>query len=98
MPPSSARRAYVTAHAVKVWGLTPELGILLGSRRGGRPSGLLVGFLAIRRQGIYFAMITLALSQMVFFSACRRRSPAARTASRACRAATCSACSTSATT
>ena len=53
--------------------------------------GLVAGVLAIRRQGIYFAMITLALAQMIYFFACRRRSPTARTASRACRAASCSA-------
>ena len=58
--------AYVTAHAVKVWGLTPELGILLGVA-GAALLGLVVGFFAIRRQGIYFSMITLALSQMFFF-------------------------------
>ena len=58
--------AYFTAHAVKVWGLGPELGILLGVL-GAAVLGVIVGFLAIRRQGIYFAMITLALSQMFFF-------------------------------
>ena len=47
-----------------------------------RLCGLVAGSLAIRRQGIYFAMITLALAQMMYFFACRRRSPAARTASR----------------
>ena len=60
--------AYVTAHAVKVWGLTPELGILLGVATAAG-FGLLFGVIAIRRQGIYFAMVTLALSQMVFFLA-----------------------------
>ena len=60
--------AYVTAHAVKVWGLTPELGILLGVAVAAL-LGLAFGYLAIRRQGIYFAMVTLALSQMVFFLA-----------------------------
>ena len=58
--------AYFTAHAVKEWGLTPELGILVGAA-GAAFLGLLVGIVAIRRQGIYFAMITLALSQMFFF-------------------------------
>ena len=58
--------AYVTAHAVKVWGLTPELAILTGVVAAAF-MGLVVGFLAIRRQGIYFAMVTLALSQMIFF-------------------------------
>ena len=58
--------AYVSAHAVKVWGLTPELAILAGTAIAAA-MGLLVGAIAIRRQGIYFAMVTLALSQMVFF-------------------------------
>jgi branched-chain amino acid transport system permease protein len=58
--------AYVSAHAAKVWGLTPELAVLGGALTAGA-LGLLVGALAIRRQGIYFAMITLALAQMVFF-------------------------------
>lgn len=60
--------AYVTAHAVKAWGLTPELGILLGTAAAAL-LGVVFGAIAIRRQGIYFAMITLALSQMVFFVA-----------------------------
>ena len=60
--------SYVTAHAVKVWGVTPEIGILFGAAVAG-VLGLMFGFVAIRRQGIYFAMITLALSQMVFFFA-----------------------------
>ena len=58
--------AYVSAHAAKVWGLTPELAILLGTLCAG-VLGWVVGLLAIRRQGIYFAMITLALAQMIFF-------------------------------
>ncbi|UHD45384.1 branched-chain amino acid ABC transporter permease [Aureimonas altamirensis] len=58
--------AYITAHAVKVWGLSPELGILVGMA-GAAVLGLIMGFLAIRRQGIYFAMVTLALAQMFFF-------------------------------
>ncbi|MGP3698123.1 branched-chain amino acid ABC transporter permease [Rhodobacter sp. NSM] len=58
--------AYFTAHAVKVWGWPPEFGILLGMA-GAAALGLLMGAIAIRRQGIYFAMITLALSQMFFF-------------------------------
>jgi branched-chain amino acid transport system permease protein len=60
--------AYVTAHAAKVWGWPPELAILAGTAAAAA-LGLVIGFLAIRRQGIYFAMITLALSQMVFFVA-----------------------------
>jgi len=58
--------AYFTAHAVKVWGWEPLSGILLGVA-GAAALGLAVGFLAIRRQGIYFAMITLALGQMFAF-------------------------------
>lgn len=58
--------SYVAAHGAKVWGLTPELAVLAGTACAG-VLGLAVGALAIRRQGIYFAMITLALSQMVFF-------------------------------
>ncbi len=58
--------AYFTAYAVKVWGLGPEAGILVGVV-GATLLGLVIGFFAIRRQGIYFAMITLAMSQMFFF-------------------------------
>ena len=58
--------AYVSAHAAKVWGLPPELAILTGTAAGAA-LGAIVGGLAIRRQGIYFAMITLALAQMVYF-------------------------------
>ncbi|PWR23506.1 branched-chain amino acid ABC transporter permease [Zavarzinia compransoris] len=60
--------AYATGFAAKEWGFTPELAILFGGLVGGA-FGLLFGWIAIRRQGIYFAMITLALSQMVFFFA-----------------------------
>jgi branched-chain amino acid transport system permease protein len=58
--------AYFTAHVVKEWGFPPEIGILVGAA-GAAFLGLIMGFFAIRRQGIYFAMITLALSQMFFF-------------------------------
>ena len=58
--------AYVAGHAIKVWQLTPEMGLLLGTL-GAALMGWVFGALAIRRQGIYFAMITLALAQMVFF-------------------------------
>lgn len=57
---------YITGHALKVWGLPTELGILFGALTAGL-LGLLIGMLAIRRQGIYFAMITLAMAQMVYF-------------------------------
>jgi branched-chain amino acid transport system permease protein len=58
--------AYVTGHVVKVMGWTPELGVLAGVVVAAL-LGLAFGLVAIRRQGIYFAMITLALSQMVYF-------------------------------
>jgi branched-chain amino acid transport system permease protein len=57
---------YVSAHTAKVWGVTPEIAILLGTATSGVLAWL-AGYLAIKRQGIYFAMITLALAQMVFF-------------------------------
>jgi branched-chain amino acid transport system permease protein len=57
---------YVSAHAAKVWGAPPELAILAGTAAAAL-LGLVSGALAIRRQGIYFAMITLALAQMIFF-------------------------------
>jgi branched-chain amino acid transport system permease protein len=57
---------YASAHAAKVWGFTPELAILFGTVCAVL-LGVVVGALAIRRQGIYFAMITLALAQMVYF-------------------------------
>jgi len=57
---------YVSAHAAKVWGLPPELAILAGTAASG-VLGVVVGALAIRRQGIYFAMITLAIAQMMYF-------------------------------
>ncbi len=58
--------SYLSAHAAKVWGVTPEFAILAGGLTA-TLLGLAFGFLAIRRQGIYFAMITLALAQMVYF-------------------------------
>jgi branched-chain amino acid transport system permease protein len=57
---------YVSAHAAKVWGLSPELAIIVATGASVL-LGLVTGLLAIRRQGIYFAMITLALAQMVYF-------------------------------
>jgi len=60
--------SYLSAYAAKSWGLTPELAILVGTLTGA-VLGLLAGALAIRRQGIYFAMITLALAQMMYFFA-----------------------------
>jgi branched-chain amino acid transport system permease protein len=60
--------AYITAYLCKEAGFSPELGIILGVVGSGA-LGFLIGSLAIRRQGIYFAMVTLALSQMVYFLA-----------------------------
>jgi len=57
---------YASAHAAKVWGLTPEVCIIFGTVAAG-VLGLLVGLIAIRRQGIYFSMTTLALAQMIYF-------------------------------
>ena len=58
--------AYVAGQSMKVWGFTPEVGLLLGTVSGAL-LGLVVGFFAIRRAGIYSTMITLALAQMLFF-------------------------------
>ncbi len=57
---------YTAAHAAKVWGFTPEAAILFGTASSAL-LGVITGLLAIRRQGIYFAMITLALAQMMYF-------------------------------
>ena len=58
--------AYAVGHAAKMWGWPPELAILFGVAVAAA-LGLGFGVLAIRRQGIYFAMITLALAQMIYF-------------------------------
>ncbi|WP_244523200.1 branched-chain amino acid ABC transporter permease [Aerobium aerolatum] len=58
--------SYICAYSAKSWGLTPELAILLGTAAA-TVLGLVIGALSIRRQGIYFAMVTLAFAQMVFF-------------------------------
>ncbi|MES2536929.1 MAG: branched-chain amino acid ABC transporter permease [Pseudomonadota bacterium] len=58
--------AYVTGHALKVWGWSTELSVLAGMASA-TVMGLIIGLISIRRQGIYFAMITLALAQMFFF-------------------------------
>lgn len=57
---------YCSAHALKVWALPPELGILVGIAAAFGLS-LITGYISIRRQGIYFSMITLALSQLLYF-------------------------------
>ena len=58
--------AYVAGWAIRTYGVSPEVGILAATAFAGL-LGLLIGVIAIRRQGIYFAMITLALAQMVYF-------------------------------
>jgi branched-chain amino acid transport system permease protein len=62
--------SYLSAYSAKAWALPPELAILAGTVTAGL-LGLGAGWLAIRRQGIYFAMITLALAQMMFLVAVR---------------------------
>ncbi|QIB33675.1 branched-chain amino acid ABC transporter permease [Ancylobacter pratisalsi] len=59
---------YVCGHAAKVWGFTPELAVLAGTGVAAL-LGLAVGWLTIRRSGIYFAMVTLAFAQMIYFVA-----------------------------
>ncbi|MCX4164655.1 MULTISPECIES: branched-chain amino acid ABC transporter permease [Paraburkholderia] len=61
-----ATAGYTTGYAIQTLGLTPELGVLAGVVAA-TLLGLVVGLFAIRRQGIYFAMVTLALAQMVYF-------------------------------
>ncbi|OKH89809.1 ABC transporter permease [Thalassospira sp. TSL5-1] len=58
--------SYFTGYVVKELGFPPELGVLVGVA-GAALLGLVMGFFAIRRQGIYFAMVTLALAQMFYF-------------------------------
>jgi branched-chain amino acid transport system permease protein len=62
--------SYVSAYAAKRWGFSPELAIFAGTAAAA-VLGVVAGFIAIRRQGIYFAMITLALAQMMYFFALR---------------------------
>ncbi len=57
---------YAASHAAKVWGWNPEIAVIFGTLCS-MVLAFVVGSLAIRRQGIYFAMITLALAQMIFF-------------------------------
>jgi branched-chain amino acid transport system permease protein len=57
---------YCSAHALKVWGVPPELGIVVGTASAA-VLGVITGYVSIRRQGIYFSMITLALSQLLYF-------------------------------
>ena len=58
--------AYVTGYTMKYWAITPEAGIALGTLAA-TALGVVFGWLAIRRQGIYFSMVTLALAQMLYF-------------------------------
>jgi branched-chain amino acid transport system permease protein len=62
--------SYLAAYSAKVWGLPPELAVLCGTATA-LVLGLIAGVVAIRRQGIYFAMITLALAQMMYLVALR---------------------------
>ena len=57
---------YVAGHSIKVWGFPPELGLIFAALAAAA-LGWVIGSLAIRRSGIYFAMITLALAQMMYF-------------------------------
>jgi branched-chain amino acid transport system permease protein len=57
---------YCSAHALKVWGVPPEVGVLVGTAAAA-VLGVVAGYISIRRQGIYFSMITLALSQLLYF-------------------------------
>ncbi|NIE66562.1 branched-chain amino acid ABC transporter permease [Burkholderia sp. Ax-1719] len=61
-----ASAGYTTGYAVQTLGFTPELGVLIGTAVA-TALGMIVGIFAIRRQGIYFSMVTLALAQMVYF-------------------------------
>src|ERR1700757_1831004 len=60
--------AYVAAHAAKVWGFPFDLAVLVGMASAAL-LGLTFGVISIRRHGIYFAMITLALAQLIYFAA-----------------------------
>ncbi len=82
--------SYLSAHAAKVWGLSPELAILTGTATAA-VLGLVAGSLAIRRQGIYFAMITLALAQMMYFFALQAKFTGGEDGIQGCRAVICSA-------
>jgi branched-chain amino acid transport system permease protein len=57
---------YIAGYTAKAWGFTPEVAVIAGAAVAGF-QGWIFGWIAIRRQGIYFAMITLALAQMIYF-------------------------------
>jgi branched-chain amino acid transport system permease protein len=59
--------SYIAAWTVHTWGFSPELA-LLAAMVGGTVIGFVFGFIAIRRQGLYFAMVTLALAQLLYFA------------------------------
>ncbi|SAL29626.1 branched-chain amino acid ABC transporter permease [Caballeronia humi] len=61
-----ASAGYTTGYVIQTLGFTPEVGVIAGTAVA-TALGLVVGLFAIRRQGIYFAMVTLALAQMVYF-------------------------------
>jgi branched-chain amino acid transport system permease protein len=61
-----ASAGYTTGYVIKTYGVTPELGVLAGTVAA-LLLGLVAGVFAIRRQGIYFAMVTLALAQLLYF-------------------------------
>ena len=58
--------SYMSAYAIKAWGMPPEIAIVLGTLSGAA-LGVAFGVIAIRRQGIYFSMVTMALAQLIFF-------------------------------
>lgn len=61
-----ASAGYLTGYAMQTLNFTPEAGVLIGTAAA-TLLGVVTGLFAIRRQGIYFAMVTLALAQMVYF-------------------------------
>src|SRR5882762_3990977 len=63
---------YASAHAAKVWGFAPEAAIVFGTLVAAL-LGVVIGALTIRSRGIYFANITLAFAQMIFFFSLQAR-------------------------
>ncbi|GJG98961.1 branched-chain amino acid ABC transporter permease [Paraburkholderia terrae] len=61
-----ATAGYITGYTIQTLGMSPEVGVIAGVAAA-TLLGFVVGLFAIRRQGIYFAMVTLALAQMVYF-------------------------------